>query len=297
MNTSTIELEDLTFDVDGGTLAAIRLGPADAPAVLAVHGITGNNRAWIPVARALGPAANLIAVDLRGRAASRALPAPYGTAAYVADLVAVIEQTGIRPAVVLGHSLGAYVVSRLAVEHPALVRRVVLVDGGLTIPGREDVDPQEFAKAFLGPALARLEMRFASHDEYHAWWHAHPALKGDEDVELGDLHAYADHDLVGAAPELSSSVLADAVRADAFELLELGTWAPKLTQPTTLLCAPRGLLGEPNPMQPLELCEAWAASGPDRAVELVEGVNHYTITLGARGAAATAAAVMHALDT
>src|ERR1700747_3684219 len=133
-------VEELAFAVDGGTLAAIRIGPADAPAVLAVHGITGNNRAWIPTGRALEDRASLIAVDLRGRAASRGLPPPYGTPAYVADLVAVIEQARIAPALVVGHSLGAYVVSRLAVEHPDIVERVVLVDGGLTIPGIAHVD-------------------------------------------------------------------------------------------------------------------------------------------------------------
>ena len=49
-----------------GALTAIQIGPYDAPPVLAVHGITGNNRAWIPIGRALGGRASLIAVDLRG---------------------------------------------------------------------------------------------------------------------------------------------------------------------------------------------------------------------------------------
>jgi pimeloyl-ACP methyl ester carboxylesterase len=295
MALTDVPLEQIEFPVNGGTLAAVRIGRPDAPGVLAVHGITGNNRAWIPTGRALGDRASLIAVDLRGRAASRALPPPYGTSAYVADLVAVIEQAGIAPALAVGHSLGAYVVSRLAVEHPDLVRRVVLVDGGLTIPGTEHVDPQAFITGFLGPALARLEMEFPSRDAYHAWWHAHPAFAGDgdaTDVDASDLEAYADHDLIGSEPALRSSVIAEAIRVDAGELLTIGSWARQLTQPTTLLCAPLGLLGEPNPMQPLALCDAWAAERPGRTVALIEGTNHDSITLGARGAGATAAAIV-----
>ncbi|HWF54834.1 MAG TPA: alpha/beta hydrolase [Solirubrobacteraceae bacterium] len=293
--TAEVPLERLEFAVDGGTLAAVRLGSPAAPQVLAVHGITGNSRAWVPTARALGDRAALIAVDLRGRAASRGLPAPYGTAAYVADLLAVLRQLEIDATLVVGHSLGAYISSRLAVEHPALVRRLVLVDGGLSIPGAEAVDPQEFATAFLGPALARLAMEFPSREEYHAWWHAHPAFAAPNDVDDGDLHAYADHDLIGSAPALRSSVIAAAIRADAGELATLGSWAHRLTQPTALLCAPRGLLGEPHPMQPLELVTSWAAERAERSGVLVQDVNHYTITLGARGAEATAAAIIDAL--
>jgi hypothetical protein len=134
-------------------------------------------------------------------------------------------------------------------------------------------------------------MEFPTREEYHAWWHAHPAFSGSEDVDAADLHAYADHDLIGIEPALRSSVLAEAIRADAGELLTLGTWAQRLTQPAALLSAPRGLLGEPNPMQPLALCEQWAAERPERTVVPVAGVNHYTITLGARGADATATAI------
>ena len=110
------------------------------------------------------------------------------------------------------------------------------------------------------------------------------------------LFRSADQVVVGTAPELRSSVIADAIRADAVELPTLGRWAHELTQPAALLAAPRGLLGEPSPMQPPELCEGWAADHPDRAVQLVEVVNHYTITLGTRGARATAEAIASALN-
>lgn len=290
-----VAVERLEVAVSGGRLQALRLGPADASAVLAVHGITGNGLAWLATARALAGRASLIVPDLRGRAASRELPPPYGTAAYVADLVAMIEQLGLGRPLVAGHSLGAYVVARLGVEHPEVVDSLLLVDGGLTIPGVERIaDPQQFVDAFLGPALARLRMRFADAATYHDWWHAHPAFGGD-DVEDSMLLAYADHDLIGVAPELHSSVREAAVRTDAEELPTLGSWAQRLTTPAKLLCAPRGLLDEPSPMQPIELAEEWAAGSPDRVAEQVADVNHYTITLGTRGGAAVAAAILDAL--
>ena len=290
-----------SFDipVGGGKLGLFRLddGPGTAEPVVAVHGITANSRAWLPVARALEGRAALLAVDLRGRGASSALPPPYGMEAYARDLLAVLDACGLERAVLVGHSLGAYAVARLAADRPDRVRAAVLVDGGLTSPGLEEVDPEPFLAAFLGPALARLELTFADREAYHDWWRAHPALAGS-DVADSDLVAYANHDLGGALPELRSTVAREAVRADAHELFEMGKPAHRLTMPVEMLRAPRGLQNEPAPMIAPELAAAWADGAPDRRrVTEVPGVNHYTIVMGASGARAVAQAIVRALQT
>jgi len=278
----------LSAPVAGGALAAVAIGPPDAPPLLAVHGITANAFAWLPVAAALDGRARLIAPDLRGRAGSASLPPPYGTASYVADLLALLDHLGLARPVAVGHSLGAYVIARLAAEHPDRVRAAVLVDGGLTLPDAERIDdPQAFIEGFLGPALARLRLRFEHLDAYLDWWRNHPAFTG-QDVAEPFLRAYVERDATGEPPELHSSVRERAVRADAEEMGTLGIWAQRLSVPARLLCAQFGLLGEPAPMQPLQLAQAWARQAPGRNARLVAGTNHYTITLGARGAAAVA---------
>jgi pimeloyl-ACP methyl ester carboxylesterase len=287
----------LEVPVPGGTLAAFKpaLAPSRAPLVLAIHGITANSRAWLAVARALGSQASLVAVDLRGRGDSRALPAPYGIGSHVADMLAVLDELDLEQAVVVGHSLGAYIAAALAVQHPERVSGLVLVDGGLKVPGSEGVDPQNFLDAFLGPALARLRLSFATRQEYRDWWRAHPALAVG-DIADADLDAYADHDLVGSEPQLRSSVVEAAVRADAADLFTTTEAARQLTVPATLLCAPRGLADEPNPMQPAKLVQAWTAGAPrKRTMVAVADVNHYTIAMGRRGADAVALAVLGTL--
>jgi pimeloyl-ACP methyl ester carboxylesterase len=209
-------------------------------------------------------------------------------ATHARDMVAVLDRCGLERAVLVGHSLGAYIVARVAAEHPSRVAGVVLVDGGLTVPVSRDVDPQEFIEGFLGPALARLRMTFATEEEYRDWWRRHPALAGG-DVDEADLAAYADHDLVGEPGALRSSVREEAVRGDAAELFEMGEPAHRLSVPATLVCAPRGLLDDPNPMQPMELVESWVAEAPQlRRCVPVSDVNHYTLVLGRAGAAAVA---------
>jgi pimeloyl-ACP methyl ester carboxylesterase len=199
--------------------------------------------------------------------------------------------------VLVGHSLGAYAVARFAADHPERVRAAVLVDGGLTLPGLENVDPEALLRAFLGPALARLELTFATPEDYHAWWCAHPAFAG-ADVADDDLVAYANHDLTGDEPELHSCIAKDAVRADAGELFEIGGPTERLTVPVEMLRAPRGLQNDPSPMIPAELASTWAdAASGQRSVAEVPDVNHYTIAMGAAGAQAVAGAIVRAMQT
>jgi pimeloyl-ACP methyl ester carboxylesterase len=283
-----VEITRRDVEVSGGTLACFWLGRSVSERiVVALHGITSSSRAWLAVARALGGRAGVVAVDLRGRAASSGLPGPYGIDAHVSDVLAVLDALELKRVVLAGHSLGAYIAGRFAVSHPERVRSVVLIDGGLPIPGSQDAD----LDAFLGPALARLKLRFADRETYRAWWQRHPALAGS-DVTAQDLWAYADHDLIGSAPELRSSVSEEAVRVDAADVAQAAEAAYRLTVPAQALCAPRGLVDDPNPMQPLELVRAWAAERPSlRYAEQVADVNHYTITLGARGAQVVAGAI------
>ncbi len=282
-------------------LAAFRFGDAgpDAALVLGAHGITANSHAWLAVARALAGRATLVAPDLRGRAQSNGLPGPFGIDALVDDLTVLLEHLERQRAVLVGHSLGAYVVARLAVQDPARVAAAVLVDGGLAGPPPRGVDPQALTAAVLGPALARLQMSFASRAQYRDWWRSHPAFSGAAGREVADedLFAYADHDLQGAEPELRCSVVEQAVSDPVSELLDWGTAAPRLTVAATLLCAARGMLDDPNPLQPEALAREWAAKSPQlRDVIMVPDCNHYTIVLGEHGAGAVAQAILGAVS-
>ena len=287
--------------VPGGSLFVARAGPPPGEAAtvaLLVHGITASHLSWPSVARELaGDGGCLLAPDLRGRGRSGGLPGPYGIATHVRDLVAVLDALAVPRAVLAGHSMGAYVVARLAVEHPARAAAVVLVDGGLPLAVPDGVDPDAALDAMLGPATARLRMTFASPEEYVGFWQRHPAFAGRWS---GDVEAYARGDLTGEPPALRSRVSEPAVRADGSDLLrDEATYAaaPEVRAPLTLLRAPRGLQDEIEmPLIPTGTLAAFAAARPDAAVEEVADVNHYTITLGA-GSGAVAAAIRRALST
>ncbi|MEV7601009.1 alpha/beta hydrolase [Kitasatospora sp. NPDC089797] len=286
MSQTPLKPEELTVPVPGGDLAVLRW-PADrpeAPTVVAVHGITANGLAWYEVARRLAGRATLLAPDLRGRGASRALAGPYGLARHADDVAALIAALGAGPVVVVGHSMGAWVTALTAVRHPELVRRVLLVDGALSFPLPEGVREEDALAAVLGPALARLSMTFPDRAAYREFWQRHPAI-GDGWAE--GIDAYTQRDLIGVEPELRSSCVLEAVQTDGAQVLldqEAAGAVHRLPCPAELLWAERGLLDEP---QGLYDHQRIGLSGLDRErvpASLVPDTNHYSILWGEAGA-------------
>lgn len=280
-----------TAPVRGGELAGGQWrADASGTPILALHGITATHRAWHHVADAL-PGRRIVAPDLRGRGRSNALPGPWSLRDHADDQVRVLDALGIDRAFVVGHSMGAFVTVRLAAVHPDRVAGVVLVDGGLPIPHPEGLAPDEVAAAVLGPALARLEMRFADPSGYVEFWKAHPAIGPAWDDHLADYVAY---DLVGTPPELRSSAVADAVAQNVLELDGSDGYAEELAAlpaPVEFLRAERGLLDQPEALYPRQGVAALARRVPALRATEVAGLNHYTIVMTAAGAAQVAAVV------
>ena len=276
---------------------------ADAPVVLAVHGITANGLSWRRVAdevdRRHGPGTvRFLAPDLRGRGGSRSAPGPYGLAAHVEDLRSIASVFGAKP-ILAGHSMGAFIAALACATHPDTFAGAVLVDGGLAFPAPPDLDIDAALTAVIGPAMARLSMRFDSEADYLDFWSAHPALGPALQSEAGDaVRQYVLHDLVPAPDDpgrLTSSCVIDAVRVDGADVLaDESTHAAvrrSVAQgvPVDFVWAERGLLNEP---QGLYDEERLAALDIPPGVEVTRvDANHYTIIFDELGTTAIADAI------
>ncbi|WP_246190858.1 alpha/beta hydrolase [Agromyces agglutinans] len=275
--------EAVRVPVAGGELAAGDWrADAPGPALLAVHGITANHLAWSLAAETL-PGTRVLAPDLRGRGRSSGLPGPYGLVDHADDLARALDARGIDRAVVAGHSMGGFVAVRLAERHPDRVESLVLVDGGLPLEPPPGIPAEEAAKAVLGPALARLSMRFASPEAYVDFWRDHPGVGPywNDAVE-----AYVRYDLDGEAPELRSSARPEAIAVNALELDGSAGYAAALAAldvPIEFLRAERGLLDQPEGLYAPGIPEQWALRLPTLRTREVRDVNHYSIIMTAGG--------------
>jgi 3-oxoadipate enol-lactonase len=113
---------------EGIPFSVIDAGPRDGACVLlCVHGVGGTREQWRPQVAYFRDRARVVVPDLRGHGSTPAQDS-YAIDQIVGDLVSLIDARAIRtPLVVLGHSYGGIFALHLALTHPELVARVVLI--------------------------------------------------------------------------------------------------------------------------------------------------------------------------
>jgi esterase len=98
-----------------------------AAPLLILHGLFGANRNWAGVARTLAVSRRVLALDLPNHGGS-----PWtedGGYMSMADAVAgFMAAQGIAAADIIGHSMGGKTAMTLALAHPGMVRRLIVVD-------------------------------------------------------------------------------------------------------------------------------------------------------------------------
>jgi haloacetate dehalogenase len=139
-------------DVGEATLR-VRHG-GEGSAVLLLHGHPRTHVTWHRVAPLLAARHTVVCPDLRGYGESSKPPTtpdhePYSKRAMARDCIALMRGLGRERFSVVGHDRGAYVALRTALDHPAAVERLAVLDA---VP--------------IGEALARCDARFAA-----SWWH------------------------------------------------------------------------------------------------------------------------------
>ena len=130
--------EEKVIDANGLKFHLIEWGGHGDWLVL-LHGLASQAHIWDLLAPHLIDSFRVVALDQRGHGLSDKPDSGYDFAAIIADLDAVLDALAIERAVLIGHSWGGNVALQYAVEHPARVSGLVLIDGGfLQIGDRQD---------------------------------------------------------------------------------------------------------------------------------------------------------------
>lgn len=128
---------------DGARLHYLNAGEGDR-ALVFIHGWTCSADFWKKSLQAF-PEHRVIAVDLPGHGRSDKPKTDYTMDYFAGAVRAVLEETGVKKAVLVGHSMGTPVMRQFYRHHPEMVEGLVIVDGALFSAPKEEME------AFIAP--------------------------------------------------------------------------------------------------------------------------------------------------
>ncbi|AXE76384.1 alpha/beta fold hydrolase [Streptomyces atratus] len=140
-------------------LHVVHDGPREAPPLVLIHGSGASGSSWGPVVPALASRYHVIRIDLPGHGQSAPAPS-YDVPEQAASLAAALDELGLRPVTVAGHSSGGYIATALAEQRPDLVGSLALISSG---PSPDALLPQPvFLRVLIAPPLGPLLWRVRS---------------------------------------------------------------------------------------------------------------------------------------
>lgn len=260
-----------------------RAGEGD-PLIL-IHGITAQHRTFNDLAKNLAGEYELIGIDLRGRGDSDKPESGYGLDAHAGDVVRVLDHLGLEDAVLVGHSMGAFVSLQVALSYPGRVRSLVLLDGGW--PRQKTTEDEmteeqkkeaEELREGLERAFSRLEMVFDEPENYLNFWFPGQELTFDDlPPSLADYYRYDLGEVEGGYQPKASL---DAVREDSPQVSTSAPTADEMREvncPVALARPTAGFFPDSDPLIS-EAARKEMGDALDLQLDTVlNGANHYSM--------------------
>lgn len=151
-----------------GSIAADRYGK-DGPVLMLIPGLAGGAWSWSDMVRRLPPTQEVYALTLAGFSGRAPVKAPV-VDKVVADIARLIREKRLQQPILVGHSLGAFIAFRVAIEHSNSIGAVISLDGFPVFSPLADVDA--VGRRAAADKLANELARGKNAQEFRAALHA-----------------------------------------------------------------------------------------------------------------------------
>ncbi|MEU5312494.1 alpha/beta fold hydrolase [Streptomyces sp. NPDC021562] len=207
------------------------------PAVLLLHGFPHTWQVWTDVMAGLSGRHRVIAPDLRGFGASGPAAGGYDAGTLAEDAAALLAALGVSSAAVVAVDAGTPPAFLLAMRHPGLVRRLVVMESLLgRLPGAEDFlsdgPPWWFGFHAAAPGLAETVLE--GNEAAYVDWFLRAGTLGDgvrPDIRDAFVRAYTGREALSRAFSYYRALPESAAQ------IERAVGTARLTVPTMALGA------------------------------------------------------------
>lgn len=117
--------------------------------IVFIHGLGSSARDWEYQVPFFAPRYRVVVFDVRGHGRSDKPPGPYSVPLFAQDTAALIRALEVAPAHIVGISMGGMIALQLAVDEPALVRSLVVVNSGPELVVRTLQERLQILQRFL----------------------------------------------------------------------------------------------------------------------------------------------------
>lgn len=246
-------LQKVPVQIGEETLMTYQGGPAQAPVILLLHGLSADKSIWLRFARHFNRDYRLLIPDLGGHGENAyAAHQDYRVPAQAQRLLRLLDACGIQRVQVIGNSMGGYIAAWLAAHAPQRISGLALFDpAGVEAP--ETSDLQHLLEQGKNPFLVRSRADF---QHFYSLTMAAPPW-----VPEAVLAAIAERYQARRGP--LARIFAELQASPPMEP-ELA----KIQAPTLLLWGREDRLLHPSSAQ------VWAKGLPQAQVQLWEGIGH-----------------------
>lgn len=255
---------------NGASLYVETHGSPDAPPIVLTHGWGLDSTIWSYAKRDLSRRFHVIVWDLPGLGKSKG---PISLEAFAADLRAVLNLAGGKPAVLVGHSIGGMTIQTLVRDHPDVLGREV---AGIVLLNTTHINPlKTMVLSGLAQALRpliELMMRLSIWLQPLAWassWQSY--LSGS--AHMANRLGFGRFVTRSQLEHTTLLVSRNPPGAQAKGNLAMFRWdatpaLAKLSVPTLVIG------GDKDIVTKLEASQTIADRAPGAQLQVVEGVNH-----------------------
>lgn len=163
-------------------------GPESAPVMLFVHGWTCDSHDWSWQLAEFAPTFRTVALDLLGHGRSDQPDCSYSTAELASGVIELIDGLGLKDLIGVGHSMGAMVLSEVAIARPSIVRGLVLIEPAYCAPDEALTQVRDIAPLLRGPRWSEIlttQLEALEGPSTPAWirlWHRRRLLGMRQDI-------------------------------------------------------------------------------------------------------------------